>query len=464
MRSGCTATPSAWPSRCATTSSGSSAIRPPPGRAASTTSARGSRRSSCARPPPRRRGAAVRAHVVPRRSLPGRGAGGRSRDRWWRTPGRWPRWKPSSLPTTRSPSRPSPACRRRRAPPWPSWPTSPSAGPRDVRRDRRRGARGPLGRLPPGRRGSRRHGARSGGPPWRPCGHPRARRIPLRHGPHRVDDAPPHRPLLRGRRCGPSRPADPPPRRPHVPSRLRRRLRAAGAARARRHDRGDPPGVRSGGGRRLRSVLRVAHRSLRARDAELHRTKLRLAARPGFPVAPGPRPGAPGGFRKLSKVSLGTSPTSACSASSPSSRCRTGCSCSGRPRRTSSTPSFCAAPPSASAPRSSKSASSLTTSAAGAPMAASSRCSSKSQPSRRTHRTTTCWSSPMEGNSSGERSALSHLGPAPRRRHCRSCRRELAPGHRALGRYAIPKPFQALGRSHDAAHRLQRVAGDAHGR
>ena len=53
---------------------------------------------------------------------------------------------------------------------------------------------------------------------------------------------------------------------------------------------------------------------------------------------------------------------------------------------------------------------------------------------------------------------------APGRRHRRPRRRELAPGHRAVGRHAVPEPFQALGRPHDAAARLQRLARGAHGR
>ncbi len=60
--------------------------------------------------------------------------------------------------------------------------------------------------------------------------------------------------------------------------------------------------------------------------------------------------------------------------------------------------------------------------------------------------------------------ALPHLGSAPCRRHRGPRRRELAPGHRAVGRHAVPEPLQALSRPHHAAHRLQCLDGRAHGR
>ena len=69
-----------------------------------------------------------------------------------------------------------------------------------------------------------------------------------------------------------------------------------------------------------------------------------------------------------------------------------------------------------------------------------------------------------EGNLFGDYLPYRTWDRAPRRRHRRSHRRELASGHRAVGRHAVPEPLQAPGRSHHAPARLQRVARRAHGR
>ncbi len=122
------------------------------------------------------------------------------------------------------------------------------------------------------------------------------------------------------------------------------------------------------------------------------------------------------------------------------------------------------APPSASAARSSRSAPSTTRPAAGAPTAAMSRCSSRSRPSRRAPPTTTSSSSPTKATCSA---IICPTGPGMRGPVAGTSGLvaiELAPGHRAVGRHAIPEPLQAHGRSHHAPARLQRLDGDPHDR
>ena len=145
------------------------------------------------------------------------------------------------------------------------------------RRPRPRGRRARAGR-----RARRTGGCRAGGG------------LHARRGRDRADDDRGARRRVRRRRFVDGRPPRAEGRRPDVPGDVPGARAARRAPRARGDDRGDPGQVRRRRGRGVRSILPVAHRAVRARDAELHRPQLRLAARPGVAARPARRPRAVG--------------------------------------------------------------------------------------------------------------------------------------------------------------------------